>query len=75
VFRTLRPYVKVDVFNLFDASPLVGFNTAVRPDPGSARDALGLPTGYLLGSRFGQPTSNAHFPRARAFQMAVGFRF
>jgi hypothetical protein len=36
---------------------------------------MGLPTGYIQGPSFGRATSNVHYPRARAWQVAVGFRF
>jgi hypothetical protein len=75
VFRTLRPFVKFDFFNLFNANPLTTFDTTVRVDPNSPRDALGLPTGYIEGSNFGKGTAVAHYPRARAFQMSLGLRF
>ncbi|HVL66016.1 MAG TPA: TonB-dependent receptor [Vicinamibacterales bacterium] len=75
VFRTLRPWVKLDVFNLLNNDKLVTWNTVVRADPASPRDALGLPTGYTHGPLFGQGTSNANYRRARGWQAAVGFRF
>jgi hypothetical protein len=75
VFRTVRPYVKVDVFNVFNDDTLIGHNFTVLPDPNSPRDALGLATGYIRGSNFGNALSNASHPRARAFQVSVGVRF
>jgi hypothetical protein len=80
-FRALRPWVKLDVFNLFNNLKLVSFNTVVTPDPASPVDALGLHTGYLPGPSFGQATSVRDFPRSldvgsgRTFRMAVGIRF
>jgi hypothetical protein len=79
--RSLRPWVKLDVFNVFNNLKLVGFNTTVRQDPASPVDALGLHTGYVLGPSFGQATSNTNFPHSlgvgsgRTFRMAVGIRF
>jgi hypothetical protein len=75
VFRTLRPWVKFDAFNIFNNDKLMSWNTTVTADNNSPRDALGLPTGYVQGPSFGRATSNAHYPRARAWQIAVGFRF
>lgn len=75
VFKSAAPYVKLDAFNIFNSVPLIGFNTTVAPDASSGRDALGLPTGYIKGPSFGQGTSTRHYPRPRAFQVAVGFRF
>jgi hypothetical protein len=75
VFQSLRPYVKVDVFNLLNNDKLFRWNTVVTADAGSVRDALGLPTGYTPGANFGRGTANTHYPAARRFQVAVGFRF
>jgi hypothetical protein len=82
VFRSLRPWVKLDFFNVLDNTKAIGFNTSIRPDPNSPRDALGLPTGFTRGTNFGHPQSTSDFPTAigsngggRAFRMALGFRF
>ena len=75
VFKSLRPYVKLDVFNVFNNDKLVQWNTVVTADRASALDALGLPTGYVRGSNFGKGTANTHYPAARRYQVAVGFRF
>jgi hypothetical protein len=78
---TLRPWVKLDVFNLFNNLKLIGYNTSVTQDPASPVDSLGLHTGYLQGPSFGQATSNADFPHSlgagsgRVFRMAFGLRF
>jgi hypothetical protein len=75
VFRTLRPWLKIDVFNIFNNDTLRTWNTTVLADPNSPLDSLGLPTGYTPGPLFGQGTSNVNYPRARGWQMALGFRF
>lgn len=82
VFRTLRPWVKLDFFNVLNNTEAIGFNTSIRPDPNSPLDALGLPTGYVRGASFGQPQATSDFPVAiaangggRAFRIAFGFRF
>jgi len=36
---------------------------------------MGLPTGYIKGSNYGKGTAVTHYPGARRFQMAFGFRF
>jgi hypothetical protein len=82
VFRTLRPWLKLDFFNIFDNTKVIGFNTSIRPDPDSPLDALGLPTGFIRGDSFGKPQSTGDFPVSsagtnggRAFRMAFGLRF
>jgi hypothetical protein len=82
VWRTLRPWIKVEVFNVLNNQKLIAWNTTVNPDATSAVDANGLPTGYVRVNSFGAARSNADFPRpmpgvdgGRTFQMAFGLRF
>ena len=86
VFRQLRPWVKAEVFNLFNDQSLVGFNTSVTPRAGGAVDANGLPLEYTPGAAFGRATAMTSFPRsaqnfagqnlyARTFLLSAGFRF
>ena len=63
------------MINIFNKTPRITANTTITPDPDSPLDALGLPTGFIRGSRFGEGTENAHFPLPRTFRMGVGFRF
>ena len=81
-FRTLRPWIKIDAYNVLNNRKLASFNTTVVPDPNSPTDSLGLPTGYIQGSRFGQATSATNYPipfqgqtGGRTFRAAVGIRF
>jgi hypothetical protein len=86
VFKSLRPWVKAEVFNLFNDQSLVGFNTAVTPKVGGAQDANGLPLEYTPGASFGRATAITSFPRssqnfagqnlyARTFLLSAGIRF
>lgn len=81
VFKSLRPWVKFDVFNLFNNDKLIAFDTTVLPDPNSPVDALGLRTGYIESPTFGEALSSNDFPKSlgtaggRTFRMAFGFRF
>jgi hypothetical protein len=75
VFRNARPWVKLELYNVFNNEKLVTWNTTVRPDPASPRDELGLPTGYIKGPLFGQAQGNGNYVSPRAFQMAFGLRF
>jgi hypothetical protein len=82
VFRTLSPWVKVEVLNVTNNQKLVQFNTTVTADPNSALDANGLPTGFVRGAQFGQATANTHYPvwrpgftGGRTFLLAAGIRF
>jgi hypothetical protein len=75
IWKSLKPWVKLEVRNLFNKTPLISYNITTRPDPASPRDALGIPTGYIKGSSFGNATGTANFPFPREFFVAVGFRF
>jgi len=82
VWKTLKPWVKLEVLNMLNNDKLIGWDTTVTVDPASALDADGLPTGYIKGARFGQGTSTAAYPRprpgltgGRTFLGAFGFRF
>lgn len=75
VYSTLKPYVKFDLFNVFNNKKLIQWNTTIRPDPASALDSFGLATGYIRGASFGQATGNVSYPAAYRWQVAFGFRF
>ncbi|HEY2434922.1 MAG TPA: TonB-dependent receptor [Vicinamibacterales bacterium] len=82
IYKSARPYLKFDVYNLFNNLTVIRYDTTVNPDPNSPLDSMGLPTGYIKGSNFGQATSTAAYPvpfqgqrGGRTFRMAFGFRF
>ncbi len=75
IWKTARPYFKLDWRNVFDAQPLIGFNTTISPDPASPTDALGLATGFIKGPNFGKGVQNSQYPVPREIRFAVGFRF
>jgi hypothetical protein len=66
VFRTVSPWVKVEVLNLANNQDVFEWNTTVRPDPNSPLDQNGLPTGFIRGANFGRATANTHYPAWRA---------
>jgi hypothetical protein len=82
VFRTLSPWFKVEVLNVANDQDAFEWNTTVTPDPDSPLDANGLPTGFIRGPNFGNPTANTHYPvwrpgftGGRTFLLAGGVRF
>jgi hypothetical protein len=82
LMRALRPWLKVELYNLFDNQKLIRWNTSVRPDPDTPTDSLGLRTGYLEGSQFGQAVGETSFPvpfqgatGGRTLRLALGVRF
>jgi hypothetical protein len=82
VWKSLAPWVKVEVLNALNNDTLIGWDTTITVDPAGALDADGLPIAYRQGPRFGQGTSTAHYPRprpgltgGRTFLGAFGLRF
>ena len=82
VFRTVSPWIKVEILNLTNNQKLISWDTTVTPDPDSPLDANGLPTGYVQGPRFGTATSNTNYPAwrpgqtgGRAYLLSAGVRF
>jgi hypothetical protein len=82
VWRSLKPWFKVEVYNLFDNTKQIAWDRTVSPDPASPLDANGLRTGYIQGPRFGQATAGTMFPQpyagqngGRAVKLAFGVRF
>jgi hypothetical protein len=76
VYRSFSPYFKLELRNLFNAQPLVGFNTMITAVTTPATlDADGLPTTYNPGPNFGKGTQNSHYPVPRELRFSVGFRF
>ncbi len=56
--RKLRPYVKFDVYNLFDNEKLIAYSTTVSQNKAAGVDNLGLATSYTPASSFGTGTGN-----------------
>jgi hypothetical protein len=80
IVKSWRPWLKVELRNVFNTQPLIGHNTTITADPNSPRDELGLPTGFIRGSTFGTATADwdanfPHLPRPREFRFSLGLRF
>lgn len=58
VFRDLRPWVKFEVFNLFNNQKPIAWNTTITPNAATAVDALGIRTGFTQSTNFGRATGN-----------------
>jgi hypothetical protein len=82
VLRSLRPFLKVDIYNLLNNQKLTTFDTTISADWNGPVDALGLPTNYIKSPTFGTATSAADFPQpfqgqtgGRTFTFGLGIRF
>ena len=58
VFRTLAPWIKFDVYNVFNNDKLIAWNTTGTGNAAGPVDALGIPTTFSPGASFGTATSN-----------------
>ncbi len=75
VHQTLKLWVKGEMRNMFNSTPLISYNITVTPDPNSPKDALGIPTGFIKGSSFGKGTSTTNYPFPREYLVSMGIRF
>jgi len=75
IYRSISPWLKVEVRNLLNDHTLISWDTTVTPDPNSPKDSLGLPTGFIKGKNFGQARNNQDYPVPREFLFGAGFRF
>ncbi len=82
VWKSLSPWFKAEIFNLFGNDKLISWDTTVVPDTDGPVDELGIPTNFTRGGRFGEATSPGNYPQylpnldgLRAFRLAFGLRF
>jgi hypothetical protein len=86
VFKSLSPWLKATVFNIFNTAYRTGFNTGIVPCNGSAgsiaagctaapTDANGLPTTFVQGSSFGAARAASDYQLPRRFILSAGLRF
>jgi hypothetical protein len=82
VWESFRPWVKLEVLNVFNNQKLIAWDTTVTADMNGPKDANGLPLDYVAGPNFGKGMSNAHYARprqgfdgGRTFMLAAGVRF
>ena len=58
VFKTLRPWVRFDTYNVFNNQKLIAWNTTIAANNSGPRDAFGIPTTFTNGAAFGTATGN-----------------
>lgn len=75
VWQKLAPWVKFQVFNVFNDDTAISYNTAVTGDFNGPLDELGLPLNYIEGPRFGTPDSADDYVEPIEYRLAVGIRF
>jgi hypothetical protein len=82
IFKSLRPYVNLAIYNALNNQKLIRWNTTISQDTTTPVDENGLRTGYRQGASFGKATANTNFPvpfqgqtGGRTWRVAAGFRF
>ena len=82
VWKSARPWLKLEVYNLFNDQNQIAWDKTVTADTTSVLDANGIPTGYVQGAKFGQATNGNQFPQpflgqngGRTIRVAFGARF
>jgi hypothetical protein len=76
VFRTLKPWIKLDIYNLFDNRKLIAWSTTIKQDTSTPTDSLGLRTGYVpttpatYGTATGNTVSNLFSSAINAYPLA-----
>ncbi|MGE3704129.1 MAG: carboxypeptidase regulatory-like domain-containing protein [Vicinamibacterales bacterium] len=82
VWRSVSPWVKLEVLNVLNNQKQISWDTTVAPDNAGPKDQYGLPLDYIQGARFGQATRTADYPRprpgidgGRTFIVMFGARF
>ena len=68
VWGSVRPYLKFELLNAFNNQKLIAFDTTITANWNGPVDALGIPTTFTRGPRFGQANSNVNFPSWRTGQ-------
>jgi hypothetical protein len=74
VFKSLKPWIKLDIYNLFNNEKAIAYNTTLTQNTAAGVDAYGLATTFNKTANFGKATGNTQtnlgytginsFPRA-----------
>jgi hypothetical protein len=77
IHKTIAPYVRFAIRNVFNTAYLLSFNTSITPKTGAGDpvDVHGLPTTYTPGANFGKATSSSNYQVSRTLTVAGGIRF
>jgi hypothetical protein len=77
VWKSVEPWIKLEVRNLLNDDTLAIFDTQVTANTaaGAPVDEFGLPTTFVRGPNFGKATSAAQYVVPREFFVSAGIRF
>jgi len=74
-WKSLEPWIKVEVRNLWNERRKIAWDTSVFADPAGAVDADGLPLAYVPGADFGEARTPRDFVTPRELRGSLGLRF
>jgi Carboxypeptidase regulatory-like domain len=82
MWRSMAPWVKVEVLNVLNNQKLISWDTTVTADTKGPLDEYGLPLNYVKGPNFGNATKTTDYPRprpgidgGRTYLASFGLRF
>lgn len=75
VFRSVEPWIKVDITNVLNDDTLRTFQTPLSLDANSPLDADGLRTGFVQGAAWGRPSGAGSYVVPREYLISAGIRF
>ena len=75
VWRSVAPWIKLTVRNLFNSTPKLNWDTAVIADPTGPVDTNGIPTEFIKSPTYGQALSPSDYYPGREFLVSLGVRF
>jgi hypothetical protein len=58
VFRSLRPWIKFELYNALNNQKLIAWDTTVSQNQAGPRDSVGLATDFTRSANFGKATGN-----------------
>lgn len=70
-----RPYVEIEVDNLFDNDKLLFFDTSMIAELDGPVDEHGIPTSFQRGPHFGEATGAGSYQKGRTVRASFGVRF
>jgi outer membrane receptor protein involved in Fe transport len=75
VWRSVEPWIKIQVRNLFDTTPKRNWDIGVAPDFAGPVDANGIPTEFIRSPTYGEAFSPSDYYPGREFLVSLGIRF
>ena len=75
VWRSVEPWIKLQVRNLFNTTPKLTWDTTVQADFGGPVDGDGIPTQFIESPTYGEALSPSDYYPGREILLSLGIRF